>query len=350
MFVKVFFTLTGLTLVVVLSVGIYINSSQDFPPETSAIIDAVVASDVAELVSGETGVATSSGVEIWFESMAVVKKPKGTIVLSMGALAGALTWPDYFYKPLLDAGYRVIRYDHRGLGMSDWIPDWHIDRAYTLEDMALDVIAILDELNIEKAHIIGVSLGGMVGQRLAISHSKRILSLATIASSGYLDDPELATSPGSLNINMIKLYLKYGLFPTEKNLLKMGVAINYLFKGDGDYDVDVTRLVQNMLYELRRRQGFNQAVWEQHTHAISSSGSRYAELRKMKVPTLVIHGASDPVIPIEHAKKYADIIKSVKTLWLKGMGHDLPESYMSKIIPAILSNIERESSIVDPHP
>ncbi|MFV2056178.1 MAG: alpha/beta fold hydrolase [Thiohalomonadales bacterium] len=319
------------------------NTSQDFPPGTNTLIDTVLESEVPELINGETGVANNSGVEIWYESMLTVEKPKATIVLSMGAFSGALAWPKYFYEPLLEAGYRVIRYDHRGLGMSDWISDWQIETAYTLEDMASDVIAILDRLNIDKAHIVGFSLGGMVGQSLAINYPQRILSLASISSSAFLDDPALPDSSISLQINMLKLQLKYGLFPSEENTTDMIVGINYLFKGDGADEIDVVGISQSVLYELRDRQGFNPAVWQQHNTAISKSGSRYNGLRNITAPTVVIHGSSDPVISIAHAKKYVDLIPGARVLWIKGMGHELPKSAMADISAAILTNIERAS-------
>jgi len=339
--VKILLIITAFVAAISLSIGVYVNSSIDFPSGTEDIIESVFNSELPELISGETGVVDSSGVEIWYESLSKVEKPKATIVLSMGAVAGALAWPEHFYTPLLEAGYRVIRYDHRGLGMSSWMPDWTRETAYNLEDMALDVVAILDELKIDKVHFIGMSMGGMIGQSLAINHSERLLSFASISSSADLHDPELTATSTIVSIEMVKLFLKYGLFPSEKNIVKMEVGFSYLCKGNADYEVDVRAVSEFLLYEQRRRQGINDLVWKQHTAAIEDSGSRYDELRNITVPTLVVHGSSDRIIPIAHAKKYAGVIKAIRTLWLKGMGHDLPKQFMPKITTAILENIER---------
>ena len=82
----------------------------------------------------------------------------------MGITNDAMAWPAYFMQPFVDAGYRVVRSDHRGTGMSDWLEDWSEEKAYTLDDMSDDGFAIFDELNVESAHIIGVSMGGMIAQ------------------------------------------------------------------------------------------------------------------------------------------------------------------------------------------
>jgi pimeloyl-ACP methyl ester carboxylesterase len=109
----------------------------------------------------------------------------------MGIANDALAWPEHFIQPLVDSGFQVIRYDHRGTGLSDWIDRWDRDNPYSLGDMANDAIAVLNKLKINKAHVIGVSMGGMIAQTMAINHPERIMSLASLMSSGYIEDPNL---------------------------------------------------------------------------------------------------------------------------------------------------------------
>ena len=114
---------------------------------------------VEEHITGITGTANNKGVSIFYN--AIGKPEKGNILLVNGHTQTLLDWPTYFFQPLVDAGYRVIRYDNRGVGMSDWMEGWNKTNVYTLEDMATDALAILDDLSIKKAHIIGVSMGAV---------------------------------------------------------------------------------------------------------------------------------------------------------------------------------------------
>jgi len=222
------------------------------------------------------------------------------------------TWTQEFYQPFVDAGYRVIRFDNRGLGQSDWMKDWSKENPYTLEDMATDAVAVLDALNIEKAHIIGASMGGMISQRLAISHSERVKSLTSIMStSHYFDKTEKNTSfQFYRDYVMTNLAYRRNL-QKEENKIKLHVAI----------------------------QRFNAIAGEQHQEAIKLSGSRYEELANIDIPTLVIHGTDDPLILIGQGKKYATQIPNAKTLFIKGMGHDMPTVYLPQIHAAIMGNI-----------
>lgn len=333
--------LTGLVGVFIIGLFIFINSAPSLPPETDSIIADVLESEIPEIITGITGKAKSGEIEIWFESITPADKPKATVLLIMGHGITALAWPEYFFQPLIDSGYQVVRYDNRGLGMSDWMENWDTDDPYALEDMAKDALAVMDALRVEKAHIIGLSMGGMIGQRMAISHADRVLSLTTISSTGYLEDPELPGIPKQFFIDLIKYVLKYGLWQTEKGTIKFFVGMIQLLKGDGDYTIDIKAIAETVLYELRKRRGdFNTKVGVQHTAAIYTSGSRYDELGAINVPTLVIHGKSDPLIPFDHAEKYASMIPGAKTLWLEGMGHDLPQIYAPRIIEEVLRIIQ----------
>ncbi|MFK7903873.1 MAG: alpha/beta fold hydrolase, partial [Chitinophagales bacterium] len=210
----------------------YVNSGVQIPAETDQVIDEVLAEDnLPNLVAGKTGLAKSGDINIWYESMMPEGTPKGTVLLVMGYGTTILGWPAHFYQPLVDAGYHVVRYDNRGLGMSDWMKGWDKKNPYTLEDMAKDGIAVLDALDIEKAHIIGVSMGGMIAQRMAISHSERVLTLTSIMSSGYMGDPALPPVAKSFQHNLVRLTLKYLIRSNSRKAAKFSVGVRMALRG-----------------------------------------------------------------------------------------------------------------------
>ena len=138
----------------------------------------------------------------------------------MGISNDAIAWPDYFIESMLKKGYRVIRFDNRGTGMSDWIPEWESNK-YSLNDMSSDCIAIMNKLGIKKFHIVAVSLGGMIGQQVAILYPERVLSLASIMSSGYITDPESPKMNMGTVVQLVKVSLKYSFLKSSKQPLKI---------------------------------------------------------------------------------------------------------------------------------
>lgn len=333
-----------LFVIVLLLIGgyLFINSGPKLPADINSIISQLQQAPIPDFITGETGKAINNGITIGYELIKNNGQNKGTIILIGGHSQILLDWPAYFYQPLVDAGYQVIRFDNRGVGSSDWMEDWTKKNAYTLEDMATDVIAILNRLSIPKAHVIGVSMGGMIAQRLAISHAGRVLSLTSIMSTGYYYDPELPGLPKGFYSKLIAVSLKYPVYnKNERNQLKLNLAIRHLLDGAGDYPIETKFILQRALYELRKRRGYNAKVMNQHSMAVQKSGSRYDELGQIEVPTLVIHGTTDPLVKFEHAQKYASMIPNATTLFIEGMGHDLPRIHAPKMITSILKNIEK---------
>lgn len=310
----------------------YISDAPAFPEGAEKAIEEALNEPLPVLETGKTGFADNDGVSIWYE----VKQPetdsiKGTVLLVMGYASSAMVWPERFWQPLLNEGYQVIRYDNRGLGRSDWMKGWTQETAYSLEDMAKDGIAILDKEQIEKAHIIGASMGGMIAQRMAISHSDRVASLTSIMSTGYMLDPEIGEVPEFFQKGLTKLALKYAWNGSDEGMAKMGVCIPNMLRGSGNYTNNYKAIAQRSLYEVNKRKGFNTKVGDQHGMAILKSGSRLEELTKLSVPTLVVHGTDDPLVIPAHGKKYAPLIPNAEILWIEGMGHDLPQPYMARI-------------------
>ncbi len=315
----------------------WVGSAPDLPKRTQEEITAQLDKEPAGIYLGETDVINNDGIDIWYEHIAPGISSNGTVLLIMGHSTTGINWSNYFCQPLVDSGYHVIRYDNRGTGLSDWIENWDEDNAYDLSDMVDDALAILDDLVIEKAHIVGASMGGMIAQLMAAEHPERVLSLTSIMSSGNINDPELPPVPQDFIGDMQKLGVRYLIVQNEPNVIRFHVAMAELLSGDGPYTVDIEKVVNRTLFEIRDRRGFNPRVGDQHTAAIEKSGSRYELLPLIKIPTLVIHGKDDPLIPFEHAPKYASMIPNVDTLYIDGMGHDIPPMYTKQVHEAMFS-------------
>jgi pimeloyl-ACP methyl ester carboxylesterase len=333
-----------LIIVLLLLVGflIYVfTSGPKLPPDTDNIIDSVLNNELPEVIVGKTGFASSDGLKIWYESISPKGPAKGTIVLIMGMAGSALEWTPQFVRAFVDAGYQVIRYDQRGTGMSDWIENWDSKNPYSIADMAGDVRAVLDALEIQKAHIVGLSMGGMIAQEVAIQHPDRVASLTLIMTSGYIGDPDLPGLTSHYFFDSLAKgipLLKYRIIGGEKNLIKERIAKQISVVG---YDgLDIKKTAEVVLYDLRKRRGINVRAIFQHQTAITISGSRYDKLKVLDILTLVIHGTANQFIPIEHGKKLVETIPNAKGLWLDGVGHVFPVPGMDKLMKNIISHLE----------
>lgn len=334
---KLLLSLFGLLSVLAILIAFWASSTVPFSQNEQAIIDEEVASNLTNTQYGQEGFTQSADMNIWYrtEYPSATHKPiKGTVLLIQGLGASSMFWPDEILTPLLQAGYQVIISDHRGLGNSDW----HSEE-YNLSDLMQDNLAVLDALKIKKAHVLGLSLGGMIGQEMALQFPQRVVSLNSIMSSGFTEDPDFPVAPW-FKPEAVKLLIRFGLVATEENTVKMMVGIYKLLKGDSD--IDVRHIARATLKELRQRKGFNHQLADQQAEAIHRSGSRYARLPDMIVPTLVVHGEKDPLVNVLAAKKYAALIPKAKTLWVAGMGHGLEpqkiDIWMKSVVEFINEN------------
>ena len=291
-------------------------------------------------ISGQTGYAKNIDVKIFYEDLNFSENPKGTILLINGAAETMIQWPEQMIRTLIKNDFRVIRYDNRGLGQSDWIKKWSKRNDYNLEEMARDALAVTSHLMIEKFHIIGYSTGGMIGQILAINHPEKIKTLTNLMSSGYLFDPE-AEKPDSKKIAMLrKLIFSYRNKERDiDKVLKFHFKLDHLWIGKDNYVHQYEKQIQKTLYEIKFRNGFNKKVFDQHRRAIKNSGSRYRKLKTIKVPTLLIHGSDDPLVKVSHSKKLASLIHGSRLVIIKGMGHDFNKNFKNRINSIILPHI-----------
>ena len=331
-----------LIILIVILVGMVILiffTGPKFPDKTDMIIENVIDSDIPEFVKGKSGYVVCNNKNIWYESITPIDTKKGTVLLFMGISNDALGWPQKFIDELVDSGYQVIRYDYRGTGLSDWVENWK-ENPYSLEDLANDARIILDTLKIEKVHLIGVSLGGMVAQEFAIRNTGRTLTLTAMMSSGNIVDKELPKISKIVVFDLIKIGIKYGTISSEKNIIKLHLAARLILRGKAQYDIDVKGIAEQVLYNLRNRKGYNPKASAQHHEATYRSGSRYDELKNLKIPVLIIHGLNDPFIPIEHSRKLASVIPNSKSKWFNNMGHDLPINLIDSITNEIILNFD----------
>ncbi|KKM84620.1 hypothetical protein LCGC14_1297280 [marine sediment metagenome] len=295
-------------------------------------------SPVPDMVKGKSGFALSQDWKVWYEDINSKGGKKGTVVLIMGAANDALSWPIDFISKFTDAGYRVIRYDHRGTGLTESEEGWNTKKPYTLQDMAQDPIAIMDTLAIQKAHFVGVSMGGMIAQLVAIEYPERIVSLTSIMSSGNILDSDLPRTNPKILAKMISAVIKHGVFGGKKGKIKLQLVHKKILMGKANGDIAVKPIAEAAIYNLEKRKGYDFMTGRHHQKAISLSPSRYNGLSKLSLPVLIVHGEQDPVIPIAHAKKMATIIPNADSLWLTNMGHDLPDALIDTIAKKIIKN------------
>ena len=274
------------------------------------------------------GTDSSSGVQIHSE---VFQPASGAtegdaVLLVSGADSHCTRWTSAFIQPLLDLGHRVVRYDHRDSGLSTKVP---ADVGYTLADLADDACAVMDEHGIARAHVVGRSMGGMVGQVMALDHADRVVTLTLLCSSPGLGDESLPSAADWLVDRMAeRLFAPPPAGQAER--VAWIVELDEMFAGTR-YPVTTAERIRTAVAEVER-------CWypeSGHGPAVNSSPSLLGRLAAIAVPTLVVHGTADPVFPVEHALALADGIGN-SGLWLvEGLGHEVPDG----LVPALLERI-----------
>ena len=288
----------------------------------------------------KTEQASINGISITFEDKGPRDAP--VILLVMG-LGGQLTlWPDELVDALNAAGFRTIRYDNRDVGLSTrfdaaGVPNikWMVVKsifglpvrpAYTLADMAADGIALLDHLGVPRAHIVGVSMGGMIAQHVAARYPERTLSLTSVMStSGNRRLPRA-------DREAMRVLTSRPMSGDPEDMIAFSVRAARVVGSPG-YPADEDRLQRRVRADFERG-WYPQGVARQMA-AIVADGDRRGMLKKIKAPTLVIHGENDPLVPIAGGRDTADNIAGARLLTIPGMGHDLPLALVDTLAEAI---------------
>jgi len=283
--------------------------------------------------------ANANGIELCYDTFGDPQAPP--LVLIMGLAAQMIAWDDEFCSALAGRGYRVIRFDNRDIGLSTrfdgaGLPDVAaafmaamqgrpVTAPYLLSDMAADVVGLMDALSIGSAHVVGASMGGAIAQTLAIEHPQRLRSLTSImATSGAADLPP--PRPEALAVLFKPTPLEQAAY------FESYVQTWKVLRGPGfplDEARDLDRAGQNFA------RGLNPAGVARQLMAILASGSRREALRSVSVPTLVIHGKADPLVPVECGIDTARAVPGAELLLIEGMGHALPIPAWPQIIEAI---------------
>lgn len=312
--------------------------------EDKKTIKEVLKEPVSKVFEGETGFAKNKGHLIWYEKIHPETKIKGNVLLIMGNGQDALSWPPNFISNFTNAGYQVIRFDHRGTGFSTSEEKWKKKKAYSLTDMAEDAVAILDTLGMEESNIVGVSMGGMIAQIIAIEHPEKVAALTSIMSSGNVLDPELEPMSNEVMPQMISAVLNHGFFGSKKGQIKRQIIQKRILMGEATGEIDVKSMSEVAAYNLKEREGYNLMAARHHYEAILISESRLEKLSDLNVPTLIIHGKEDPVMPIKHGEKLVATIPDAQGVWIENMGHDLPDAKIKEITDSIIAHINSNNT------
>lgn len=286
----------------------------------------------------------SNGLEFEVESRGDSSAP--VVLLTMGLGMQLVSWPDAFVQSIVDAGYRVIRYDNRDIGLSSHLDHfgrpnmvWQLLKAkiglavkasYSLQDMAKDALGILDALGISQAHIVGVSMGGMISQRIAFTAPKRLLSLTSIMSTSAAPGlPEAKPEVLRAMLNRPKSQRVEDIVSHSANLFRL--------IGSPAYPQDAS-------YPERIKMGVERAYHPvgmlRQLLAIAADTKRYQFLSEIKCPTLVIHGKADPLVPIACGIDTANRIAGSRFVAIDGMGHDLPPGVIKLLSDLIVPHLD----------
>lgn len=276
-------------------------------------------------------------VEIEYEVQGDPSHP--TILLVMGFTAQLIGWPDSFCQALVDRGFHVVRFDNRDCGLSTKLDGVGVDTdavmaaafadlpvppvPYTLSDMALDAVGLLDHLEIDTAHVVGASMGGMIAQHVAIEHPHRVVSLTSIMS--VTGEPEfgqplpeaaavLLAPPASERSAYVEESIKYAVWQSRRY-----------------FDADRVKAEAARSFD----RSFYPEGSSRQLAAIYASGRRTEGLSKLAVPTLVIHGRDDTLLAPSGGERTAELVPGSTFMLVADMGHDLPEPLQPMLADAI---------------
>ncbi len=287
--------------------------------------------------------ANANGLELAYEETGDPVAP--AVLLIMGLGAPLTFWPDAFVDALAAHGFRVVRFDNRDFGLStkfDGVPadveiadrkltrGEAIDPPYGLPDMARDAIGLLDALNIDKAHIVGSSMGGMIAQIIAADHGERVRSLVSIMSTS--GDPDLPQGkPEAMAVFTLKRPPPEDRPAFIAHAIRCQRAIGSLTLPEAESEL---RARVERAYD---RSNYYEGVPRQLL-AVMANGSRVSLLKRIATPALVIHGAEDPLVPPECGKDTAAHIPGAEFMLVEGMGHDFPTPLIGALVEAIAAH------------
>ncbi len=282
-------------------------------------------------------------VELVYETIGDPADPPLLLVMGLGMQL--IHWDRELCETLAGRGFRVIRFDNRDAGRSTKIDapvpnlvrgfvGLRLETPYLLTDMATDTLGLLDALGVERAHVVGASMGGMIAQTLAITAPERVLSLGSIMST-----------TGARNVSTPKLRVWRSLLsraPREREAYAEHFVRLFGLIGSPGHPTDPERLraVARLAYD----RGSNPAGTGRQLAAIIASGDRTKRLRELDLPTVVIHGRDDPLVPFRGGQATARAVPGARLVPFDGMGHDLPPELWPQIVDALVENAARAAT------
>jgi|OrbTmetagenome_3_1107373.scaffolds.fasta_scaffold04048_2 pimeloyl-ACP methyl ester carboxylesterase len=287
---------------------------------------------------------TANNIRIAYEEHGNPSDPVALLVMGLG---GQLTmWPDALIHDLVADGYRVITFDNRDIGLShqhngEKSPNIlrqillrrlgiRVKTPYALIDMAHDTIGLMDALKLESAHLVGISMGGMIAQHVASLAPDRVTSLTAIMTT--TGNPKLPRPSGKV----MKAMVRRGPPPTERSdIIDLSVATFGVIGTPGeDHNTNGMRDRITRSYD----RNYNPAGVARQMSAIVSAGDFRKHTRSVKAPTLVIHGSEDPLVPIEGGRDIAKLVHGARMEVIEGMGHDVPPRFLPEITKHMLEH------------
>lgn len=282
-----------------------------------------------------------------YESLGDPNRP--AVLLIMGLGRQMIAWPDAFCQHIADAGYHVIRFDNRDVGLShkhgESRPNLFkhlvayrlglaVNAPYTLYDMAQDSIGLLDALSIQKAHIVGISMGGMIAQIIAATAKERTASLISMMSNS-----------GARHLPLPKKRVLFKILSPPRRRdraaqIEHSVKIMQMLGGSTHQDAEHT-LREHIRMGLDR--SYYPLGFVRQAAAIMATGDRSHLLPRITAPTLVIHGEDDPLSPVAGGLDTAEKIPGAKIALIKGLGHTLPPSVLPELCDLVVSHISRKN-------
>lgn len=290
--------------------------------------------------------ANANGLSLCFESFGNSRDP--SVILIMGLGAQMTVWPTPLCKAIARQGFYVIRFDNRDIGLSSKLhhlrpPAWHkvvatgflrtpLNTPYSLNDMVMDTIGLLDALQIEAAHVVGSSMGGMIAQLTAIHFPDRVRSLSAIM-----------TSSGAKGLPRGNLGLLWQLCRPRPKGENSEAALNRLVSlcqkiGSSEFMDDENYLRERLRSDIQRC--YDPAGVGRQTAAVVTAPPRKKLLRQINTPTLVIHGTSDPILPYQHGIDLAQSIPNAYLELVQGMGHYLPLSLVARLAELLITHMK----------
>jgi len=272
-------------------------------------------------------IVRANGVDLCIETFGDAGNP--AIVLIAGIGGSMLSWDEELCRRLAAGSRYVIRYDHRDTGRS--VTYEPAAPEYTGPDLVEDVIGILDALAVERAHVVGISMGGGIAQFVALDHPDRVASLTLISTSGGAGDADLPSVSAELGAH-------FASPPPEPDWSDRAAVADYLVADARPYAAKSQPFDEAAWRDLAERdfdRSLNLASIGNHLQV--EGGGRWRErLGELRMPTLVVHGTEDPLFPLEHGVALANEIPGARLLRVEQMGHELPPRVWDTVVPALL--------------